>query len=42
MDVNQTNAERYMRKLAREEGIFCGVSSGGAAWAAHQIAKKYP
>ena len=22
MDVNQTNAERYMRKLAREEGIF--------------------
>lgn len=42
MDVNQTNAERYMRKLAREEGIFCGVSSGGAAWAAHQIAKNTP
>lgn len=42
MDINQTNAERYMRKLAREEGIFCGVSSGGAAWAAHQIAKNTP
>ncbi|OAV08882.1 Cysteine synthase B [Moraxella catarrhalis] len=42
MDVNQTNAERYMRKLAREEGIFCGVSSGGAVWAAHQIAKNTP
>lgn len=42
MNVNQTNAERYMRKLAREEGIFCGVSSGGAAWAAHQIAKNTP
>ncbi|OOR87389.1 cysteine synthase B [Moraxella caviae] len=42
MDVNQKDAEIYMRKLAREEGIFCGVSSGGAAWAAHQIAKANP
>ncbi|OAU99354.1 Cysteine synthase B [Moraxella veridica] len=42
MDVSQADAERYMRKLAREEGIFCGVSSGGAAWAAHQIAKNTP
>ncbi len=42
MDVSQADAERYMRKLAREEGIFCGVSSGGAAWAAHQIAKDNP
>lgn len=42
MDVNQTDAEIYMRKLAKEEGIFCGVSSGGAAWAAHQIAKQNP
>ncbi len=42
MDVSQADAERYMRKLAREEGIFCGVSSGGAAWAAHQIAKNAP
>ncbi|WFF38533.1 cysteine synthase CysM [Moraxella nasibovis] len=42
MDVNQKDAEIYMRKLAKEEGIFCGVSSGGAAWAAHQIAKENP
>ena len=26
-----------MRALAREEGIFCGVSSGGAVWAALQL-----
>lgn len=42
MDVNQKDAEIYMRKLAKQEGIFCGVSSGGAAWAAHQIAKENP
>ncbi len=42
MDISQKDAEIYMRKLAKEEGIFCGVSSGGAAWAAHQIAKANP
>lgn len=42
MDINQKNAETYMRRLAKEEGVFCGVSSGGAAWAAHQIAKENP
>lgn len=42
IDVNQADAEYYMRKLAREEGVFCGVSSGGAAWAAHQIAQQNP
>lgn len=42
MDINQKDAEVYMRKLAKQEGIFCGVSSGGAAWAAHQIAKENP
>lgn len=40
IDINQTTAERYMRKLAVEEGIFCGVSSGAAAWAALQIAQE--
>ncbi|UCG18214.1 MAG: cysteine synthase CysM, partial [Thiotrichales bacterium] len=30
MDVDQTSAENTMRRLAREEGIFSGVSSGGA------------
>lgn len=42
MDVEQADAEVYMRKLAKQEGVFCGVSSGGAAWAAHQIAQQNP
>lgn len=42
MDIDQHDAEVFMRKLAREEGIFAGVSSGGAAWAAYQIAQEHP
>ncbi|SEL39097.1 cysteine synthase B [Atopomonas hussainii] len=30
IDMSQEEAEQTMRRLAREEGIFCGVSSGGA------------
>ena len=30
VDMSQERAEECMRRLAREEGIFCGVSSGGA------------
>ena len=30
MDMSQDEAEHVMRRLAREEGIFCGVSSGGS------------
>ena len=30
MDIGQQEAEDTMRALAREEGIFCGVSSGGS------------
>jgi S-sulfo-L-cysteine synthase (O-acetyl-L-serine-dependent) len=30
IDMAQSEAEDVMRRLAREEGIFCGVSSGGA------------
>jgi cysteine synthase B len=30
VDMAQAEAEDVMRRLAREEGIFCGVSSGGA------------
>ena len=42
MDVNQHEAEKFMRKLAREEGVFAGVSSGAAAMAAVQIAEENP
>jgi cysteine synthase B len=30
IDMAQREAEDVMRRLAREEGIFCGVSSGGS------------
>ena len=42
MDVDQNIAEIYMRKLAKNEGIFAGVSSGAATWAATQVAKNNP
>jgi cysteine synthase B len=37
--VGQAHAEKTMRRLAAEEGIFAGVSSGGALYAALQLAK---
>jgi S-sulfo-L-cysteine synthase (O-acetyl-L-serine-dependent) len=38
--VDQGDAEEMCRRLAREEGIFAGISSGGACWAAMQIAQQ--
>ena len=38
MDVNQGEAEEMTRRLAREEGIFAGISSGGAVAAALRLA----
>ncbi|HFC9439848.1 TPA: cysteine synthase CysM [Vibrio cholerae] len=42
LDVTQTDAEQTARTLAREEGICAGVSSGGAVFAALQIAQQNP
>ncbi len=37
MDISQADSEAAMRRLAIEEGIFCGVSSGGAVTAALRL-----
>jgi cysteine synthase B len=37
IEVSQADAEEMTRRLAREEGIFAGISSGGALWAALQV-----
>ena len=38
--VNQRDAEDMTRRLAREEGIFCGISSGGALAVALRISQQ--
>ena len=38
--VSQADAEEMTRRLAREEGIFCGISSGGATAVALRIARE--
>ena len=38
--VEDDNASETARRLAREEGILCGISSGAAAWAAIQVAER--
>ena len=40
LDIRQEEAEQTMRRLAREEGIFCGVSSGGAVAGALRLARQ--
>jgi cysteine synthase B len=40
MDVTQEEAITYTRRLAKEEGIFAGMSSGGAASAALRLAQE--
>lgn len=37
IDIAQSDAETTMRALAKEEGIFCGVSSGGSVFGALQL-----
>jgi len=40
IEVSQADAEEMTRRLAREEGIFAGISSGGALWAAMQVLRE--
>ena len=40
MEVTQENAVIMTRRLAKEEAVFAGMSSGGAAWSAVELAKE--
>jgi S-sulfo-L-cysteine synthase (O-acetyl-L-serine-dependent) len=40
IDVAQRDAEATTRALARDEGVFAGVSAGGAVWAARELCKE--
>jgi cysteine synthase B len=40
MYVSQSDAEEMCRRLAREEGIFAGISAAGACWVAQEIASR--
>ena len=40
LDIEQSEAEDTARELARREGIFCGVSSGGAVAGALRVARE--
>ena len=35
--VSQADAEETARRMAREEGIFAGISSGGVVWVALRL-----
>ena len=38
--VSQDDAEDMCRRMAREEGIFAGISAAGACWVAQQISQQ--
>jgi len=40
MEVTQENAVNMTRRLAKEEAVFAGMSSGGAAWSAVELARE--
>ncbi len=40
VSVSQADAEEMARRLASEEGVFAGISAGGACWVALQIARQ--
>jgi cysteine synthase A len=39
ISVDYDDSIEMARRLAREEGIFCGISSGAITWAARQVAR---
>jgi len=38
--VSQADAEEMARRMAREEGLFAGISAAGACWVALQVAQR--
>jgi cysteine synthase B len=40
IEVTQADSEETARRMAREEGIFAGISSGGGLWAALQVSSE--
>ena len=40
ISVSQGDAEHMCRRLAREEGIFAGISAAGACWVAQQVSMR--
>jgi cysteine synthase B len=40
VSVSQADAEDMARRLAREEGLFAGISAGGACWVALRLAQQ--
>jgi cysteine synthase B len=38
--VSQADAEEMARRMAREEGLFAGISAAGACWAALQLSQR--
>jgi cysteine synthase B len=40
IELDEKEARRMTKRLAREEGIFCGMSSGGAVHAAIQLSNE--
>ena len=42
LDISQAEAEETTRQLAAKEGIFCGISAGGAVAGALRVAKENP